>query len=186
MSSIHPDIHFLLQSETPEFANDRMEHFDKREVLDLPFTQMIGSVDLAQVVGTLHPDYAGHTWIELLPTRPDRTQTISNNGRSQYQGLMKRGHRCIERLWTNPGYYTSHEGKEYWSFSKLGDRYYVNQGNHRTVVGRFFLSLNKQSTVIHGVGITEFHLPPSQIEEKPEIQQKNVSQPWWNKWKTFF
>lgn len=186
MSSIYTDIHFLLQSATPEFSNNRLEYFDKREVQGVPFTQMIGSVDLEQVVGTMHPDYAGHTWIELLPTPSNKNHPLGDFGQYQYQGLMKRGHRCIDHLRANPGYYTSHEEKEYWSFSKLGDRYYVNQGNHRTVVGRFFLSLNKQSTVIHGVGVTEFHLPQPQIEAVAEMQREKVPQAWWTKWRNYF
>lgn len=57
-----------------------------------------------------------------------------------------------------PSYYTSKVQKEHWSFYLVGGRYFVSEGNHRTVIGRFLLSLNGLPTTVTGVSVTELVL----------------------------
>ncbi len=101
----------------------------------------IGSVDLAKVIGTSHPKYYNKTWRELLDL------LYNNSDRSK----AKR-----EKLKDNPEYYLSKDEKDTWTFAERNGEYYVIEGNHRTIIGRFFLNLNSLSQIVHGVKIYQF------------------------------
>lgn len=104
----------------------------------------VGSVDLTRVVGTSHPDYAGLTWRDLRPKAPGET------------GLqhLKRAGQTMDWLRSNPTYYLEKQDKLTWSFYELNGDYYIAEGNHRTVVARYFLLANGLPPVVHGVTIT--------------------------------
>lgn len=159
---MHTDLHTLLLTTRPYFADDRLEYFDRSKFHGVPYTYISatqGCVDLSKVKGTDHPDYCDSTWIELLPTNPDDFAHIDYWERFKHEGRMKRGWNCIRDMRDNPGYYTDTSEKNHWSFCKVGDHYYISQGNHRTVMARFLLSLNGLPEVVHGVSITEYHVP---------------------------
>lgn len=159
---LRTDIHNLIAKNVPDFCNEKLEQFDFKKVRNLP-TKLTpaeqGVVDLSKVRGTNHVDYYDNTWLELLPTNPDTFEHIDYWSRHDHAGLMKRGWECIYDLRSNPNYYLDSIPKENWSFAKIGDEYYVTQGNHRTVVARFFLAANGLPQIIKGVSITEYELP---------------------------
>src|SRR5690606_5410978 len=109
------------------------------------------SVDLSLVRGTEHGDYFDSTWRELLG---DPAKNISPR--------LKRIRWALSELRENPEYYLSATPKENWSCYLLAGNYYVSTGNHRTVVGRFFLELNGLPTTVHGVDVVE--LVPRSLE----------------------
>jgi hypothetical protein len=161
MSSINTNLHSLLQSKQPYFANERMEHFDYSTFHGVPRTTTPaseGSVDLTRVRGTVHSDYSGSTWLELLPTNPDDFTHLEYWERLGHEGKMKRGWRCLRAMRENPTYYLNEEEKEHWGFYKIGSDYYISEGNHRTVVARFLLALNERPEIVRGVSVTEFHI----------------------------
>lgn len=102
-----------------------------------------GTVDLREVVGTTHPDYDGLTWQELL-----------GNPEAPESSLMKRMRRALRDLEVSPEDYTSRERKEHWSFTRVGAAYYVTEGMHRTVVGRFLLESHGLPRIVHGVAVS--------------------------------
>lgn len=156
------DIHNLVCQSPPDFGCHELERFQLSDYLDFPTRYIApeeGLVDLAKVCGTDHCDYYGSTWLELLPSNPDDYEHLEYWSRLAHEGKMKRGWNCIKELRNNPNYYIDRSPKEHWSFAKVGENYFVTQGNHRTVVGRFFLSLNNLPTLVHGVSITEIQIP---------------------------
>lgn len=171
MSPLCTDIYALLKSAKPHFADERLEHFDRSKFNGCRYTTTPadqGSVDLSKVKGTDHPDYCGNTWIELLPTNPDDFMQLDYWERFKHEGMMKRGWNCVRDMRENPAYYTDAGEKEHWSFCKVGDSYYISQGNHRTVMARFLLSLNGLPEVIRGVSVTEYHVPQAAPRQQPK------------------
>lgn len=73
---------------------------------------------------------------------------------------MKRGWARVRQMRENPMYYLEKSEKEHWSFSKVGEDYFVTEGNHRTILARFLLSLNGLPAIVHGVAITEYYSAP--------------------------
>ena len=69
---------------------------------------------------------------------------------------MKNGGANADEFCKNPEYYFSEEKKENWGFYKVGKKFYIEDGNHRTIIARFFLNLNNLPEVIKGVSVTEF------------------------------
>lgn len=51
---------------------------------------------------------------------------------------------ALSALAKNPDYYLFDEKKEYWSFYKIDDEYFISEGKHRTVTVRFFAHFNPQ------------------------------------------
>ena len=100
-----------------------------------------GSVNLEKVVGTSHPDYYNKTWGELL------NLLYNNSPRSKSNREM---------LSNNYKYYLDKEEKDTWTFVEKNGEYYIIEGNHRTIIGRFFLNLNNLSQIVHGVKIYQF------------------------------
>lgn len=170
MNTIHTNLHTLLQSTSPYFADERLEYFDMSKLHGVPYTFIPaaqGCVDLSKVRGTNHSNYCNSTWMELLPTNPDDFMHLDYWERFKHQGKMKRGWNCIRSMRENPAYYISVSEKDHWSFCKVGDHYYISQGNHRTVMARFLLSLNGLPEIVHGVSVTEYHLPRMAPKSQP-------------------
>ncbi|EGQ8101951.1 hypothetical protein MW344_003783 [Vibrio parahaemolyticus] len=98
----------------------------------------ITDVYLPDVVGSLDSRYAGKTWLELFPCTD-----------APY-GLK----RCFERirdLQRNPDYYRSEEEKRNYSFCNIDGELYIDDGHHRTVIGRVFLTANGFEPVMKNV-----------------------------------
>lgn len=177
MSAIRTDIHTLVKSAKPYFADERLEYFDNSKFHGILYTTIPaakGSVDLSKVKGTDHPNYCGNTWMELLPTNPDDFMHLDYWERFQHEGRMKRGWSCVCAMRANPAYYTDVSEKDHWSFHKVGDSYYISQGNHRTIMARFLLSLNGFPEVVYGVSVTEYHIPQATPRQLPK----------WSVWRT--
>lgn len=162
IDSINTDIHSLLEETRPYFSDQRLKCFDWAQFRNLPSTLIPpekGKVDLSRVRGTSHPNYHGLSWLELLPTNPDDYVHLDYWQRFRHEGNMKRGWSCLHAMRRNPDYYLDSTKKDHWSFYKVLDSYYIAQGNHRTVMARFLLSLNGLPEVIRGVSVREIHLP---------------------------
>ena len=123
------------------FANDRLAPLHRMDIL-VPGDGRLGSVDLTRVAGTTHPDYGGMPWGRLKPQ--------SDN---DLCGL-KRAMSAMRLLRGNPHYYLSRAPKPAWSFYEIYGQFFIIEGNHRTVVARFLLSLNQLPPIVHGVLIT--------------------------------
>lgn len=149
------------------FANDILLYLDTQSI-EVGESQM-GSVDLSRVIGTTHQDYCGKTWWQLKPVPGTSRCDFINNRDVAFQPL-KRAIANINKLERNPEYYFSREQKEYWSFYKINDDYYISSGNNRTIIGRVFLHLNSQQPMIHGVKIT-----PAKFRKEPVAETKKVS-----------
>jgi len=148
---------------TVPFADDVLTAFDARE---FEFGERcIASVDLAKVAGTMHINYAGKTWGQLKPVPGTLSNWDITNIDIIHQPLKRASSNC-KSLHSNPGYYLSDEKKEEWSFYKVGDQYFIAEGNNRTVIGRYFFHLNGLNSVVDGVAVTE---------ATPRIQTGNAS-----------
>lgn len=173
-----PDIHkLLLEKSAPVFAHEKLLLFDELKYLNYESQRIDrGTVDLAKVIGTAHSDYAGYSWIELLP-RDYRggysEEDFREAERTGLQGRLHRGWERLKELHANPGYYLNAKTKHHMSFYKLNDYYYVNDGNHRTVLARLFLGLNSLPQKLKGVTIIKIldrELPQRRRSWSPGIK----------------
>ncbi len=157
-----PDIHKLLENQgPPDFAFNKVLSFDHTKYLDQSSNRIkAGTVPLSAVVGTTHGDYAGYSWLELLPSdyRLYTEEDNCNRTLSGLEGRLKRGWERLKELHSNPGYYLSRTPKDQLSFFKVGNDYFIEDGNHRVVLARFFLSLNVLPEKLQGVSVTEYLL----------------------------
>lgn len=109
-------------------------------------------VNLSSVVGTCHPKYGNKTWFDLKPV-PGSLRGDFVNDMSVATQLMRGAIENVRQLENNPTYYQSAVQKEEWSFYKVGNDYYIKEGNNRTVVARFFFLLNDLEPVIRNVKV---------------------------------
>ncbi|MGR5159963.1 hypothetical protein [Vibrio owensii] len=114
-------------------------------------------VNLSSVVGTCHPKYGNKTWFDLKPV-PGSLGGDFINDISVAKQLMRGAIENVRQLETNPDYYLSSARKEEWSFYKVGNSYYIKEGNNRTVVARFFFLLNDLDPVIKNVKVHSVEL----------------------------
>lgn len=160
MTVLNTNIHDLLITNKPDFSDKKLEYFDDKKFLEENPGKWgdyyTGSAPLNKVVGTTHSDYDGYSWMELLPTAFKSEQNITNFSAAKNLRILKREHKLVYWFQENPDYYLSEEKKENMSFFKVGDKFYINGGNHRVVMARFFLNLNQLPEVIKGVTIEEF------------------------------
>ena len=155
-----PDIHkLLLEKGAPGFAHEKLLLFDELKYLNYESQRIDrGSVDLTKVIGTAHIDYAGYSWGDLLPRdyRGYSEQDFQEAERTGLQGRLHRGWERLKELHANPGYYLNAKTKHHMSFYKWNDHYYINDGNHRTVLARLFLGLNSLPQKLKGVTIIKY------------------------------
>ena len=160
MTGLNTNIHDLLITKKPDFSDEKLEYFDDKKFLEENPGKWgdyyTGSVLLNKVVGTTHSDYVGYSWMELLPTVFKSEKNIPDFSTTKNLQILKRDRDLIYRFQENPDYYLSEEKKENMSFFKVGDKFYINGGNHRVIMARFFLNLNQLPEVIKGVTIEEF------------------------------
>jgi len=156
------DIYERLEINEPYFMNDKLKYFD-RSIYGkfdwLKHDEGEGVIDLSKVIGTAHYNYHGNTWFELLPTNQDNHKNLEVFSSWQHQGKLARGWQAFDMLLRNPDYFISDDVKENLNYFKVGDDYYINGGNHRTILGRFLLNLNGYDEMIKGVNITEVIIP---------------------------
>ena len=132
-----------LFGQVPYFADQVIERFEpltdeaSKFVVSSYWSDQ-GSVNLGDVCGTMHPDYAGLTWREFL-----------TKGRRMAGNLAAFGE--------NPSYYTdstiNRQPTIY--FHRLdGKTFIMEEGNHRTCIGKFYL-YGRDCPYIHRVHLTE-------------------------------
>lgn len=134
----------IVSKNKPEFADGIMEPFPAEVQKDINDFSSIHSwnactsIDINEVVGTEHPDYAGKSWLNLL-----------KNG--------KRMSINLPLLASNPDYYFQISPKEPPMYFKLvnGKLYIGGDGNHRTCIAKFFLNY-KNAYSLGGVTIDEY------------------------------
>ncbi|WP_434986923.1 hypothetical protein [Vreelandella zhaodongensis] len=100
-----------------------------------------GSVNVFRVVGTMHHQYQGKTWLQFL----------LGGKRMQHN---------LQRLMDNPGYYLHPVNRrpkiDYYTIDGL-DYFVGSDGNHRTCLARFFLDQEGKSQ-LHEVTVHHHHL----------------------------
>ncbi|HBT96761.1 MAG TPA: hypothetical protein DEB25_03520 [Desulfobulbaceae bacterium] len=117
-----------LFGEVPYWADQVIEKHqplpeDAREFITTSYWSGKASVNLQDVCGTMHPDYAGLTWREFL----DKGRRMAGN---------------LADFKRNPAYYTDESIQRLPSmhFHRLDGKTFVTEdGNHRTCIGRFYL-----------------------------------------------
>lgn len=132
----------------------------------------IGTVNLDYVAGCWHPDYKGYTWRELKPV--PGTLNGDRNDPAVGNQILKRVIQAAQALEQNPIYYLDNEEKEHWSFYEYHGQYYIEAGMHRTVIGRYFLSVNNLPPMIRNVSITPCY---DRVSDAPLPTYKNVDSP---------
>ncbi|GBE49104.1 hypothetical protein BMS3Bbin13_00003 [bacterium BMS3Bbin13] len=129
----------------PHWANDRIEPFDEEGFrLAQPFVieqywSGQQSINVFDVVGTQHPDYAGRSWLEFL--REGKRMGIN-----------------LDLQRENPDYYLEDRPKLPGMYYRSvdGSRWFVAEdGNHRTAIARFMFHEMGRS-MLHGVTVIKY------------------------------
>lgn len=115
------------------------------------------SINVCDVIGTAHKEYAGKSWQWLL-----------ENGRRMPHNLGL--------LDTNPVYYEEQCKKEpSMYFIKLNDKLYIGaDGNHRTCIAKYLFDIEGKS-VLHGVTLDEYTIDYSMFNLYSLLKEFAVS-----------
>jgi hypothetical protein len=126
----------------PHFVDERIVPFMReviphRDFLVSFYNAYEASINLLDVCGTMHPDYAGMSWRELL-----------SKGRRMPQN--------IKAFQNNPDYYTGMPARlPSMHYRKINGKTYVSEdGNHRTCIGKFYL-YGLENPYVHRVHLVE-------------------------------
>lgn len=131
----------------PSWAEDIMQPWDdhgfseKEGFITSHYWTGQGSVNVFNVVGTIHPDYQRKSWINLL-----------ENGKRMNQNLPL--------LESNPSYYHDTVIKQPNMYFKTvdGTNFFIgDDGNHRTCIARFYF-YEQGMTQLHGVNINHYQI----------------------------
>jgi hypothetical protein len=96
------------------------------------------SVNVQDIAGTSHPDYAGGSWLNLL-----------NNGKRMISVNLP-------LLKENPGYYYEASPKKpNMEYVRIDDKTFIQEGNHRTCIARF-LFFYQSMAILHGVTLDAY------------------------------
>ena len=152
-------------SRTIYFHDEQLDYFNCADLLATSYLNH-QTVDLSLVKGTEHGSYAGYTWGELIC------------------GIEQRGHSSLHRGWSNycdlkrtPEYYLSDELKEGWSFARYRNHYYIQGGNHRTILAKYFLEMNQLDSLVKGVSVTDYaDIESTAYFENTDFKNKNIMQ----------
>lgn len=107
-------------------------------------------VPVSQIIGTCHSSYAGLTWHEFL----EHGQRIGS---------------ALELADENPDYYFEDQKKIHLGFKKLPSGYFIEEGNHRSVIAKILLYRDgKYDQSIKGVYVMEhiFDFESAKVVEK--------------------
>jgi hypothetical protein len=141
------DLQHAFATRRPDFWGHVLTSYQYPTCSDEITIQKPATVDLSRVRGLWHPDYPDLSWGELVGCAASKTRE-----------RLKRFDACLRELRDNPYYYLNVGRKEDWSFFEVDGDYYISSGNHRTVVARFFLELNGQPPLVHGVAVMSLSL----------------------------
>jgi len=116
------------------------------------------AIDITAVVGTMHPDYADGSWVDLLCHGKRMTSNLA---------LFK----------TNPGYYTDTARKvpvmDYVSLD--GEHWFIGgDGNHRTCIARFAFAGDDRQFLLKGVSTTTFTIDTEMREAVDTLRHAMV------------
>jgi hypothetical protein len=138
-SDLHLNLLDKANASPPDWANKILLSYDDklnklRDYAVSWYWCSSDSVNVQNVVGTAHPDYANQSWLWLL-----------NNGK-RMQNVN------LPLLAKKPSYYFETSKKEpYMEFTEIDGNIYINkEGNHRTCISRFFFYYQGLTT-LHGV-----------------------------------
>ena len=130
----------------PEFATQKIERFAEREFSEelIPFCSEYywcnsESINVFDIVGTVHPKYCGLTWSEFI-----------NSG--------KRMKLNISLLESNSIYYRENEIKKpTMYYIELDGKLYVDaDGNHRSALAKFYFAYSGLNPILHGVDVKKY------------------------------
>ncbi len=115
-------------------------------------------LDLELVKGSVHPDYAGRSWLWLL-----------ENGKRMDHNL------CL--LIENPVYYFEETKKlPAMSYLAVGNAYYVyTDGNHRTCIARFLFQLLGLDPVLSGVEVVRKEIDIEALRAFEKLKSRGAS-----------
>jgi len=139
---------FPFADEVLKWFNDSI--YERRE-------PKLESVDLSKVSGTTHPTYADRTWGDIMPVGP---LTTYGDGSVYVPGMLNNARTKIKlrqlKDEDGPDYYIgAGRLKPTWTFLRSGEELFIENGHHRTIIGRVFLTVNNLPTIVHNVTVTE-------------------------------
>lgn len=114
------------------------------------------SIPMDSIVGTSQPYGGDATWEDCL------------NGT-----WLKRINKRLVELRKNPIYYLDDAPKIEMSFIKVEDKYFIDQGKHRTVIAKFFEHFNPHlfpDSPLKNIAITEYFIDFEYQEMKQSIE----------------
>lgn len=96
------------------------------------------SIPVSNIIGSCHPNYPGISWGDFM-TKAERIE------------------RCIKQADESPEYYYAPDQKVHIGFLKFSNGYFIEAGNHRSVIAKFLFFLDdKYNQYLHGVHVTEY------------------------------
>ncbi|MFA6195367.1 MAG: hypothetical protein WC656_01830 [Sulfurimonas sp.] len=130
----------------PEFANQKIIGFYQENFNEnlLPYCTEhywcdADSINVFNIVGTAHPDYIGLSWHEFIH-------------------VGKRMKTNLPLLESNPNYYLEKEKKTpTMYYIEIDGKLYVDgDGNHRSVIAKFFHAYQGTNPILHGVNLKRY------------------------------
>lgn len=96
------------------------------------------SIPVSNIIGSSHPNYQGISW-------------------SNFMAGGKRIESRIKQVDESPEYYYAPGQKDHIGFLKFSNGYFIEAGNHRSVIAKFLFFLDdKYNQYLHGVYVTEY------------------------------
>jgi hypothetical protein len=143
-NTLHSNLREYVNQNPPDWAGNIMEEFTVgyRELADKyassKYWSSNESLNIQDIAGTEHPDYAGGSWLNLL-----------NNGK-RMQSVN------LPLLSENPGYYYENELKKpNMEYVRIDDKTFIIEGNYRTCIARFLFHYQGLA-ILHGVTLEAY------------------------------
>jgi hypothetical protein len=141
--ALHSNLREYVNNNPPDWARNIMEEFsvEHRALIDRyavsKYWCASESINVMDIAGTAHPDYAGKSWLNLL----DNGKRMDSN---------------LSLLVKNPGYYYEKELKNpTMTYVRIDDKTFIGEGNHRTCIARFLFHY-QGLTILHGVSVKSY------------------------------
>jgi hypothetical protein len=145
--SLYRNLREVVNENPPAWAEDKLEAFKYRDI-DNFVTSMYWSdsesIKIQDIVGTVHPDYAGRSWLYLL-----------NNGKRMESVNLP-------LLAENPVYYYEKALKKpTMEYIKIeGNKIFIIEGNHRSCIAKFLSNYQDLTGLreLHGVSLKAYNI----------------------------
>jgi hypothetical protein len=144
MRQYHKGLLDYVSQNKPSWGGDKLETFgdEQRKLIERyavsKYWSDSESINIQDIAGTAHPDYAERTWLYLL-SNGKRMATVN-----------------LPLLESNPGYYYEAVGKKpNMEYVRIDGTTYIMEGNHRTCIARF-LFYYQGLAVLHGVALEQY------------------------------